>query len=188
MKYDDKMKELGKHFDTHKAAIAVTTERFLGIDWRRADGSGDYYVSYLLDLKRGALYISGDLGDCIAVWYNPLNEKDLKGYIRDIGYFIGNDVFHVYSSKGEDFGTPYDMLIIPEVGLTTIPSNSRISILCPWVNDSNSGILWNPRYLNYVNYEIDKLRPLTKGDYNSQFTIRLNDNRFVTCKRTFKIE
>lgn len=89
MKYDEKMKELGKRFDTHKAAITVTTERFLGIDWRRADGSGDYYVSYLLDRKRGALYISGDLGDCIAVWYNPLSELDLKGYIRDIGYFIG---------------------------------------------------------------------------------------------------
>lgn len=89
MKYDEKMKELGKRFNTHKAAITVTTERFLGIDWRRADGSGDYYVSYLLDRKRGALYISGDLGDCIAVWYNPLSELDLKGYIRDIGYFIG---------------------------------------------------------------------------------------------------
>ncbi len=40
---------------------------------------------------------------------------------HDIGYIIGNDIFHVYSSKGEDFGTPYDMLIIPEVGLTMIP-------------------------------------------------------------------
>lgn len=147
------------------------------------------FVNFLLQDENGVEKYIFYEGENIVFRLDIINngEEDVTIH-SDIGYFIGNDVFHVYSSKGEDFGTPYDMLIIPEVGLTTIPSNSRISILCPWVNDSNSGILWNPRYLNYVNYEIDKLRPLTKGDYNSQFTIRLNDNRFVTCKRTFKIE
>ena len=87
------------------------------------------------------------------------------------------------SSKGEDFGTPYDMLIIPEVGLTSIPSKNRISFLCPWVNNTESELTWNSHYLNY---EIDKLMPLPNGDYYSLFTIRLNDNRNVTCKKRLK--
>lgn len=152
------------------------------------DGSDNSIISvnFMLQDENGVEKYTFYEGENIIFRLDIINNTEDNVTIHhDIGYIMGNDVFHVYSSKGEDLGTPYDVLIIPEAGLTTIPSNSRISILCPWVNDSNSGILWNPRYLNY---EIDKLRPLPKGDYYSQFTIRLDDNRFVTCKRTFKIE
>lgn len=149
-------------------------------------GTTDEMVDFKLQNEDGVECYRFKRGDNIIFRLDIINNGEEDVIIHnDIGYIIGNDVFHVYSSKGEDFGTPYDVLIIPEVGLTIIPSKSRVSFLCPWVNDSNSGISWNPRYLNY---EIDKLRPLPKGDYYSQFTIRLDDNRFVTCKRTFKIE
>ena len=101
------------------------------------------------------------------------------------GNIILYDAFHVYSSQGEDFGKPYDIYISELVGGTIIPSKSIITYLCQWLNDPNSELLWKPYYIHYI---IDKRRPLPKGDYYSQFTIRLGDNQYFTCKRSFKIE
>lgn len=79
-----------KGFATHKATLIQNTDRYLIIDWRRADGSGNYYVNYIVDKKRGSLIVSGDLGDSIATWYNSLEPADLKGYIHnDVYYYIG---------------------------------------------------------------------------------------------------
>ena len=76
-------------FNTHKATLIQDTDRYLIIDWRRADGSGDYYVNYIVDKKRGSLIVSGDLGDSIATWYNKIKPSDLKNYVKnDIGYSI----------------------------------------------------------------------------------------------------
>lgn len=81
--------KLRKKFATHKATLIQDTERFLIIDWRRADGSGDYYVNYIVDKKRGSLIVSGDLGDSIATWYNPLTAKKIKSFIhKDIEYYV----------------------------------------------------------------------------------------------------
>ena len=150
------------------------------------DSENQIIVNFQLQNEDGVECYDFNEGENIIFRLDIINhgEEDVTIH-NDISYIIGNDMFHVYSSKGEDFGTPYDVLIIPEIGLTTIPSKDRVSFLCPWANDSNSGISWNPRY---IDYEIDKIRPLPKGNYYSQFTIRLNENRFVTCKKTFKIE
>lgn len=81
-------KNCQERFAAHKATLIQDTDRYLAIDWRRSDGSGDYYVNYILDKKRGSLIISGDLGDCIATWYNRLSVENLKQYIGDVGYFM----------------------------------------------------------------------------------------------------
>lgn len=79
-----------KCFATHKATLIQDTDRYLIIDWRKADGSGDYYVNYIVDKERGSLIVSGDLGDSIATWFNPLKPANLKKYIyRDVDYYIG---------------------------------------------------------------------------------------------------
>ena len=76
-------------FNTHKATLIQDTDRYLIIDWRRADGSGDYYVNYIVDKKRGNLIVSGDLGDSIATWYNKIKPSNLKNYVKnDIEYYI----------------------------------------------------------------------------------------------------
>lgn len=91
-------------FNTHKATLIQNTDRYLIIDWRRADGSGDYYVNYIVDKKRGNLIVSGDLGDSIATWYNKIKPSDLKNYVKnDIGYYISkiqtaSDLFY-YDEK-----------------------------------------------------------------------------------------
>lgn len=77
-------------FATHKATLIQDSDRYLIIDWRREDGSVNYYVNYIVDKKRGSLIVSGDLGDSIATWYNHLEPADLKRYIHnDVGYYIG---------------------------------------------------------------------------------------------------
>lgn len=68
---EDIIKTCKENFSSHKAELIQDTERYFAVDWRKEDGSGDYYVNYILDKKRGSLIISGDLGDCIATWYNP---------------------------------------------------------------------------------------------------------------------
>lgn len=77
-------------FATHKATLIQNTDRYLIIDWRRADGSGEYYVNYIVDKKRGSFIVSGDLGDSIATWYNNLDPSNIKKWIKnDIEYYIG---------------------------------------------------------------------------------------------------
>ena len=78
-----------QHFETHQASLIQNTDRYLIIDWRRRDGSGNCYVNYIVDKKRGSLIVSGDLGASIATWYNPLEPSKLKEYIHnDVGYYI----------------------------------------------------------------------------------------------------
>lgn len=78
-----------ERFATHKATLIQDTDRYLAIDWRKSNGSGDYYVNYIIDKKRGSLIISGDLGDCIATWYNKLDAAKVKSYVKDVPYFMG---------------------------------------------------------------------------------------------------
>lgn len=75
MTEEEILNECKEKFSTHKATLIQDTERYMIIDWRRADGSINYYVNYILDKKRGSLIISGDLGDCVATWYNAVSPK-----------------------------------------------------------------------------------------------------------------
>lgn len=78
-----------EHFSTHKATIVTENDRYFILDWRREDDSGDWYINFIVDKKRGAFIVSGDLGDSIAVWYNPVTPEKLRDYIfNDVGYYI----------------------------------------------------------------------------------------------------
>lgn len=59
-----------EHFSTHKATIVTENDRYFILDWRREDDSSDWYINFIVDKKRGAFIVSGDLGNSIAVWYN----------------------------------------------------------------------------------------------------------------------
>lgn len=87
-----------KQFATHKAKLIQDTDRYFIADWRRADGSGDYYINFIVDKKRGSLIISGDLGDCIATWFNPQTPENINSFIRhNVEYFISK--FQASSDK-----------------------------------------------------------------------------------------
>ena len=75
-------------FSTHKATIITENDRYFILDWRREDGDGDWYINFIVDKKRGAFIVSGDLGDSIAVWYNPVTPEELRGYVFNVDYYI----------------------------------------------------------------------------------------------------
>lgn len=78
-----------RHFKNFRAKLVVDTDDFTVIDWRNADGSGDYYINFMIDKRRGSLHVDGDLGSSIATWYNRLDAGKLKSYIKDVGYYMG---------------------------------------------------------------------------------------------------
>lgn len=113
-----------KHFATHKATLIQDTERYLAIDWRRSNGSVDYYVNYILDKKRGSLIISGDLGDCIATWYNKVSPKNMGSYLGSIDYFMSK-----FQCASDDFTYDEDD-VIADIRKTISESGHSISYCC----------------------------------------------------------
>lgn len=75
-------------FADHKASIVENNDNFFVVDWRRSDGSSVNYVRYILDRRQGTLFVSGDLGNSVACWYNPVEPEDLKRYIGNIEYYM----------------------------------------------------------------------------------------------------
>lgn len=78
-----------ERFKDHKATVFLENEDFLILDWRNKDGNGDYSVRYIVDCQKGNLLISGDLGYCIASWFNKVSPDNIARYVNDIQYFMG---------------------------------------------------------------------------------------------------
>lgn len=78
-----------KGFENHKAKLITDNEVITVIDWQDENGSSDYFVRYIIDKQRGSLIISGDLGDCISCWYNPVSISNLRNFIKNIPYWMG---------------------------------------------------------------------------------------------------
>lgn len=76
-------------FQNHRATVVQRDENFFILDWRNVSGSVEYFVRYILDIKRGTLVVSGDLGSCVASWYNTVQPEKLAGYLEDVPYFMG---------------------------------------------------------------------------------------------------
>ena len=58
MNEEEILNKCKERFAAHKATLIQDTDRYMIIDWRKADGSIDYYVNYILDKKRGSLIIT----------------------------------------------------------------------------------------------------------------------------------
>ncbi|WAW14762.1 hypothetical protein [Peptostreptococcus equinus] len=112
-----RIEEAKMSFKNHKATLIQNTDRYTIIDWKNEDGSNNYYINFIIDKLRGNFIISGDLGDCIATWYNKLNIKNLKAYIKSIDYFISkfrcasNCYTYDYETLLDDLLKQYDMNI-----------------------------------------------------------------------------
>ena len=80
-------KEL-KEFENHKAAIVINDDRHLSIDWKDKNGSGLYFINFLIDKKTGTFIVSGDVGYSVACWGNEIDPANLKNIIKsDIDYY-----------------------------------------------------------------------------------------------------
>lgn len=72
----------------HKATLVLDTDRFWSCDWRRADGSNEYYVNYLVDKENGNLIVTGDLGSSVACWHNSMRPHMAMRYVASIDYYM----------------------------------------------------------------------------------------------------
>lgn len=72
----------------HKATLIMDNGRYTAIDWKPEGDSYDYYINFIVDKMMGTLFITGDLGDCIATWFNPATAQDIAKYVHNIRYFI----------------------------------------------------------------------------------------------------
>ena len=79
---------MGKNFKNHVATVLLENEDFFILNWQDKKGSNEYQIRYVLDKKEGTLYLSGDLGSCVACWYNRVIPENLAGFMNNIGYFL----------------------------------------------------------------------------------------------------
>lgn len=84
----DIQKHCQHHFSTHKAVLIQDTDRYFAADYRRTDGSSNYYINFIVDKQNGSLIISGDLGNCISTWFDKVTPKELNRCIRNNCYYF----------------------------------------------------------------------------------------------------
>lgn len=82
--YYEKYREVANEkFKNHVATIVEDTDSLVSIDFRNKSGSSSYYVNYIIDKRYGTLIISGDIGTCIAQWFNKVDLTKLKSLVSE---------------------------------------------------------------------------------------------------------
>ena len=143
-------------------------------------------VNFLLQDESGTEKCTFKGGENIIFRLDIINHDTVDVVLPSlVEIFNHDDIFHVYGSNGKDYGNPWDGLWLTEINHVIIGANATKSYLCPWINNPESEIPWNPQFLDY---RINTPRSLPKGNYYSKFNIILDNNRVVTCQKTFKIE
>jgi len=69
---------------SHHKAVFRQLDGISTLDWRKEDGSSDYYVRYVFDEERCCLYLSGDLGSAVVRLTERATLQALSGYINMI--------------------------------------------------------------------------------------------------------
>lgn len=80
---------MDNNFDTHKATLVLHQDNLYLIDFRREDGSSNYYIRFFVDTSRSSVHIEGDLGECISIWYNSNSIERISEMMLNVSYWIG---------------------------------------------------------------------------------------------------
>lgn len=120
-----------KYFSAHKATLLQNDEEYMMIDWRRDNGSVEYYINFVVDKKHGNLIISGDVGYCIAAWRCPLTIAKLKTYINDVPYFVRK----IQCSTDKHTWNPDDILADIKNIFNECEYNDRIQRYIEYINN-----------------------------------------------------
>ena len=76
-----------RRFADHKATVVLQNDDIFVLDWKNRDGSGAYYIRYIVDTRMGSLVIQGDTGSAIACWHNPVTPEEMARLVSEPGYF-----------------------------------------------------------------------------------------------------
>lgn len=84
------MRTLEEMFETHIAKVILDNDDYFILDWRKENGSGDFYINFILDRKNGKLHISGDLGSCIASLKRGITPEQVLGFMENLFGFVSS--------------------------------------------------------------------------------------------------
>ena len=126
-------------------------------------------------------------GDNIIFRLEIKNDTDKDAILPPFSEVLGLDIFSVYSLGGREFGTPWDVIITSFCDCEIIGAHSSVVFVCPWFDIPTLFFDGTEHYYSEYFYKKDDKSPLPKGEYFSEFVIRLNE-RTITCNRKFVIK
>lgn len=126
-------------------------------------------------------------GDNIIFRLEIKNNTDENAILPAFSEVLGLDVFSVYSQEGIKIGTPWDVIMTSFREYEIIGAHSSFVFVCPWFDIPALYFDGTEHYYSEYFYKKDDRSPLPKGEYFSEFDIKLNE-KTITCHREFKIK
>lgn len=170
--------------------MAVVTMLTLAMSSCSSDDDTSISVNFILQDESGCEKYIFKEGENIIFKLDITNNTEEPANLPNMSDMFNKEFFHVISSKGEDYGYPYDCFYIDNcLGPFMLPANYTYTFLCPWINNPDFELPWEQPPFCYFNFfSIEKFRPLPKGEYYSKTSIRLDKKRIVSFKKSFIIE
>ena len=75
-------------FESHIAKLILDNDDYFILDWRKENGSGDFYINYILDRKNGIFHITGDLGACFANLRRNASPEQVLDSMKNLDAFV----------------------------------------------------------------------------------------------------
>lgn len=138
-------------------------------------------VDFALLNIRGEQTTSFAYGEDIIFDLKVYNKRDRNFWIPSWKYLLGDNMFRVFTSEGQDLGTSWYYEDIDVLMYRAILAHSEKHWQCPWLSASTK----EPTH-PFVHKK--KNRKLTKGKYYVVAPVHINDDKLITCVIYFNIE
>lgn len=145
-----------------------------------------YMVKFQLQNKDGMECYNFKEGDNIIFRLEIKNDTDEDAILPPFSEVLGLDVFCVYSQEGIKIGTPWDVIMTSFRECEIIGPHSSVVFVCPWFDIPALYFERTEHYYSEYFYKKDEKSPLPKGEYFSEFDIKLNE-KTITCNQKFDI-
>lgn len=149
--------------------------------------SSDLMVDFQLQNEDGTECYDFKEGDNIIFRLEIKNDTDEDVILPPFSEVLGLDVFTVFSQEGVKIGTPWDVIMTSFRECEIIRAHKSVVFVCPWFDIPTLYFNGTEHYYSEYFYKKDDKSPLPKGEYYSEFDIKLNDKK-ITCNRKFEIE
>ena len=148
--------------------------------------SSDLMVDFRLQNEDGMECYDFKEGDNIIFRLEIKNDTDEDAILPPFSEVLGLDVFTVFSQEGVRIGTPWDVIMTSFRECEIIGAHNSAVFVCPWFDIPALYFNGTDHYYSEYFYKKDDKSPLPKGEYFSEFEIRLNE-KTITCNRKFNI-
>lgn len=149
--------------------------------------SSDLMVDFRLQNEDGMECYDFKEGDNIIFRLEIKNDTDEDAILPPFSEVLGLDVFTVFSQEGVKIGTPWDVIMTIFRECEIIGAHNSVVFVCPWFDIPALYYNGPHHYYSEYFYKKDDKSPLPKGEYFSEFEIRLNE-KTITCSRKFEIK